>query len=257
MADDVVGVREVKSAVRTVEVLEYLAGRQANPARLKEVADGVDAPRSSTYALLKTLIGCGWVQVDESGNFYSLGIRVLIAGTSFIDSDPHVRVVRPIIADLAARLNETIHLGRLDGDQIVYLATQESHQEIRGFNRVGRRLPAWATSLGKALLAERTAKALELPRRLQALTPHTITDRQDLLEDLERTRQRGYSIDREENTLGLQCYGMALHYGSPAMDAISCSVPLTRLTPEHESKILDALSGARLRIEQSAPLFTR
>ena len=53
-----------------------------------------------------------------------------------------MRIVRPILADLALKLDETIHFGRLDGDQIVYLATQESHQEVRAYNRVGRRLPA-------------------------------------------------------------------------------------------------------------------
>lgn len=249
------GVREVKSAVRTIDVIEYLAHRQANPARLKEVSDALGAPRSSTYALLRTLIGCGWVQSDEYGNLYSLGIKALIAGTSYIDADPYVRIVRPILADLALKLNETIHFGRLDGDQIVYLATQESHQEVRAYNRVGRRLPAWATSLGKAVLAEQPTHTL--PTQLSPLTPHTITDRDDLLEDLEKTRQRGYSIDLEENTMGLRCYGMALHYTAPARDSISCSIPLARLTPDLEKTVLEAMSGARLRIEQSAPLLVR
>ncbi|QQS01952.1 MAG: IclR family transcriptional regulator [Austwickia sp.] len=247
------GVRDVKSASRTIALLEYLALRQAAPARLKEVADAVGAPRSSTYALLKTLIGCGWVQSDEAGNLYSLGIRALIAGTSYIDADPHVRLVRPVLADLSATLNETIHLGRIDGDQVVYLATQESHQEVRVLNRVGRRMPAWATGLGKAILAERAD--LVLPPRLGAVTPHTITNHDDLADDLAGARGRGYAVDHEENTIGLQCYGMALHYTEPVRDAISCSVPLSRLTPELERTVLAAMSAARLRIEQSAPLI--
>lgn len=249
------GVRDVKSAVRTIDVLEYLAHRQANPARLAEIAEAVGAPRSSTYAILRTLTGCGWVQSDDTGSSYRLGIRALIAGTSYIDADPHVRIIRPILADLALKLGETIHLGRLDGDQIVYLATQESHQEVRAYNRVGRRLPAWATGLGKALLAEQPAD--RLPTSLSALTPHTITERDDLLAELEHVRRRGYAIDHEEGTLGLQCYGMALHYSDPPRDALSCSVPISRLTAEHEERILSALSDARLRIEQSAPMLSR
>lgn len=252
---DAGGVREVKSAVRTIEVIEYLAHRQASPARLKEVADAVGAPRSSTYALLRTLIGCGWVQADDSGNLYSLGIRALVAGTTYLDADPYVRLARPVLADLSAALNETIHLARIDGDQMVYLATQESHQETRVLARVGRRMSAWASSLGKAVLAERGTDGL--PDRLTALTPHTITERDDLADDLARCRERGYAVDREENTIGLQCYGMALHYTDPVRDAISCSVPVGRLTPELESRVLAAMDAARHRIEQSAPLIAR
>lgn len=249
------GVREVKSAARTIDALEYLAHRQSNPARLKEIADALGAPRSSTYALLRTLIACGWVRVDATGNLYSLGIRALLAGTSYIDADPYVRIVRPILADAARELGETIHLARLDGDQVVYLVTQESHHDIRVYNRVGRRLPAWATGLGKALLAEQPAEAL--PTTLSAVTPHTITDLDELRDELERTRERGYAIDHEENTMGLRCYGFALRYTTPAQDALSCSIPLSRLTPELADRTIEIMNRARFRIEQSAPLMQR
>ena len=92
------------------------------------------------------------------------------------------------------------------------------------------------------MLAEQPAHTL--PTQLSPLTPHTITDRDDLLEDLDKTRQRGYSIDLEENTMGLRCYGMALHYTAPARDSISCSIPLARITPELEKTCLLYTSDA-------------
>jgi DNA-binding IclR family transcriptional regulator len=61
-------------------------------------------------------------------------------------------------------------------------------------------------------------------------------------------RERGYAIDREENTVGLTCYGVAIPYRTPARDAISCSVPVARLTPSHEQQIKEAMLHARDRL---------
>jgi DNA-binding IclR family transcriptional regulator len=135
---------------------------------------------------------------------------------------------------------------------VVYLATRESQHYLRPMSRVGRRLPAHTTSLGKALLAERTdaqVRAL-LPEDLVALTPHTLVDHDALAADLARTRERGYSVDHEENVVGLRCFGVAVRYQRPARDAISCSVPVARLTGGRQEQIADALVTARDRLER-------
>src|SRR6185436_6128450 len=94
------------------------------------------------------------------------------------------------------------------------------------FTRVGRRLPAHSTSLGKALLATHSDEQVRkmLPETLASLTEHTITDREQLIEELRQVREQGIAVDREENTLGLRCFGVAIPYRTPARDAISCSV---------------------------------
>jgi DNA-binding IclR family transcriptional regulator len=249
---DALGVREVKSAARTTDLLDYLAAKGGEPTRLREIATALRAPRSSTYALLRTLVNREWVKTDISGNFYSLGIRSLLVGTSFLDADPHVRAVTAELARLAEQLDETVHMARIDGTNVVYLATQESHQYLRANSRVGRRLPAYATSLGKAILAERTTA--DIPDELAPLTAHTITDRDQLVRELDEVREQGYATDDEENSLGLRCFGFALRYSSPVTDAISCSVPIARLTPQRELDIIEALSAARRRIEANAPV---
>ena len=245
------GAREVKSAARTIELLEHLAARQGALTRLREIADALAWPRSSTHALLQTLVASGWVQTDASGTFYSIGIRALLAGTSYLDRDPRVRLAHPILADLAASLGETVHLARLDRDQVVYLDTVESREYPRVMPRVGRRLPAVHTALGRAILAENPAAVpAELP---PPLTRFSLTDPAALAAELAATAERGYALEVQENTEGLRCYGMALRYDLEVIDAISCSVPLPRHSPAHEAEILAALRSARDRIEQSAP----
>jgi DNA-binding IclR family transcriptional regulator len=238
-----VAVRKVKSAVRTVELLEYLAARHDRPARIREISEALDMPRSSAHALLRTLIAQGWVRCDDAGTQYGIGIRALLVGTSYLDSDPYLPMIAPFLDDLRQELDETFHLGRLDGTDVVYLATRESRQYQRTASRVGRRLPAYATALGKALLAERfgAERDAHLPVELTALTPRTVTDLAQLEEALETARIRGYASDDEENTPGVRCFAVALHYTRPAQDAISASIPIDRLTPERECAVIDAL----------------
>ncbi len=172
-------VRKVKSAVRTVELLEFLAARHDEPARLREISHALDMPRSSAHALLRTLVAQGWVRTDATGTLYAIGVRALLVGTSYLDSDPYLPLITPFLDDLRADLDETFHVGRLDGTDIVYLATRESKQYTRTSNRVGRRLPAYATALGKSLLAERfgTERDAYVPAALKPLTDKTIVDR--------------------------------------------------------------------------------
>lgn len=242
MTEDI-PVRKVKSAVRTVELLEYLAARHDDPARLREISDALEMPRSSAHALLRTLVSQGWVRSDPSGTLYGIGIRALLVGTSYLDSDPYLPLIVPFLEDLRAALDETFHLGRLDGTDIVYLATRESKQYTRTASRVGRRLPAYATSLGKSLLAERFGvdRDRHVPSALTPLTATTITDRAALDRELDEVRLRGYACDDEENTVGLRCFAVPLRYCRPAQDAISASVPVDRLDPQREREIVDAL----------------
>ncbi|MFD5032964.1 IclR family transcriptional regulator [Streptomyces sp. NPDC058405] len=251
---DTGGVREVKSAARTAELLELLAARADRPARLRELAEELGVPRSSMYALLQTLIDRGWVRTDDTGSLYGIGIRALLTGTSYLDSDPRVQAARPYLDEASDALGETIHLARLDGGDVVYLATRESHEYLRTFSRVGRRLPAHAGALGKALLAERDPEELPLPEGpLEQLTANTHTDRRSLAADLAQVRERGYAIDREEGVAGITGFGFALRYDTPAADAISCSVPTARLTAEHERRIVAVMREIRTKVEEVVP----
>ena len=243
----------VKSAARTVELLEHLA-RAGGMHSLRDLQVALGHPKSSLHALLRTLVEAGWVESDQTGTLYGMGLRALLVGMSYIDGDETVALASSSLTWLATETSETIHLARLDGTDVVYLATRDSTHELRVVSRIGHRLPAHSTALGKALLAERSDEELKalLPKRLDALTPHTITDRAKLLADLAETRERGYAIDRQENTLGLRCVGVAISRHGPARDAISCSVPLARLDGERETELVRLLRAARERITRES-----
>lgn len=243
MASDSQAPAAVKSADRTVELLELLS-RTGEPLTLSEIQRELSYPKSSLFVLLRTLVARGWVETDRRGTGYSIGVRALLVGTSYLDRDPVIRAATRVLEELRAEVNETVHLARLDGGDVVYLASRESAHQLRLTSGVGRRLPAHATSLGKALLAEHTDDEVDalLPERLEALTPRTLTSRQALFADLAETRERGYAVERGENTAGLGCFAVALDFKNPAIDAISCSVPSVRLDDaDHSAQVLDAI----------------
>jgi len=178
-------------------------------------------------------------------------VRALLVGTSYLDRDPIIRAATRVLEELRAQVNETVHLARLDAGDVVYLASRESAHQLRLTSRVGRRLPAHATSLGKALLARRSDAEVDalLPATLTALTPDTLTDRPALLADLAETRKRGYAVERGENTPGLGCFAVALDYANPPLDAISCSVPYSRLDEaDHAVQVLAAVRDHAARL---------
>ncbi|MFS8480013.1 MAG: IclR family transcriptional regulator [Micromonosporaceae bacterium] len=247
----------VKSADRALEVLEALAASPDQPS-LVDLSRTLGIPKSSLHGILRTLSRRGWVESDPTGTRFRLGMRALQVGAAYLDSDDTVGLLGTILDDLARQFGETVHLGRLDGAYVVYLAKRESVHPLRLYSAIGRRLPAHATALGKALLAERPDDVVDqlLTYPLAALTPHTVTDRDALLADLAAVRANGYAVDREESTAGVVCIAMALPLRTPALDAISLSVPVTRLDADGEQRIVGALRRAADEVQVARGLLS-
>jgi len=239
----------VKSAMRTVALLDFFA-RQGGMYSLTAIQQELGYPKSSLYALLRTLVQLGWVETDPTGTLYRIGMRALLVGASYIDGDPVVGMAHETLEWLAEATGETVHFGRLDDVDVVDLSSRPSRHDLRPVVRVGRRMPAHATALGKALLADRPDPVL--PAELERQTEHTITDPEAFGKELRRIRERGYAVDREENSPGICCFGVVLRLQRPARDALSVSIPTARLTDAAEREIPTLLMRARERIEYSA-----
>jgi DNA-binding IclR family transcriptional regulator len=241
----------VKSARRAIDLLETFA---ANPAwtTLADLHARTGFPRSSLHGLLRTLRDTGWIETDAGGTRFRLGVRALICGTAYLDRDP----VMPYATDALERIREqtgyTAHFARLFGDQVVYLETRESRHSQHLVSRVGRTLPAYATSLGKALLAELTENELAelLPAKLPTLTEHTIASRDELRAALVAVREHGYAIEHEEGTVGVACSAAVIPYRIPATDALSCSMPADQATPKESRRVGELLASVAEDLSQ-------
>jgi DNA-binding IclR family transcriptional regulator len=245
----------VKSALRTVELLELLAAAP-HPMTLAEVHRELPYPKSSLLVLLRTLVGRGWLQVEPVSGRYSIGLRALLAGSSYLDRDLVAQFSGPLLRRLSEELDETVHVARLDGSDVIYLASRESTHHLRTTSRVGRRLPANACSLGKALLSTRSDAVVDalLPEVLESRTPNTLADRESLFADLAVTRERGWAREVGENTAGLACVAVVLPHDVPAVDAISCSIPIDRFSPELEARVVPALRAVAEELSELVSL---
>jgi DNA-binding IclR family transcriptional regulator len=233
----------VKSARRTIDLLETFA---ANPAwtSLADLHARTGFPRSSLHGLLRTLRDAGWIETDTGGTRFRLGVRALICGTAYLDRDPAMPHATEALERVREQTGFTAHYARLSGGQVVYLETRESRHSMHLVSRVGRTLPAYATSLGKALLAELTETELTglLPQSLAPLTENTITSRDKLRDELAVVRERGYAFEHEEGTAGVACVAAVVPYRIPATDALSCSMPAGQATESETRRIGELLA---------------
>ncbi|WP_343994404.1 IclR family transcriptional regulator [Terrabacter terrae] len=245
----VTGVAEtrVRAVERALSVVEALTDGQ--PRTLSDLAAELEVPKSTLHGILRTLEARGWLQ--SGGPTYRLGVRSLLPGARYLEADAVVSISTSILDDLVAEFDETIHLARLEHNEIVYLAKRDSVQPLRLFSSVGRRLPAHATALGKVLLAQRTDEEVDalLDFPLRRLTPNTIVEREPLHRALGEIRQRGYAMETGESTVGLTCTAVLINTGPTAQYALSCSAPDVRITPERHAAILEGLFQARHTIE--------
>ncbi|KDP92283.1 MULTISPECIES: IclR family transcriptional regulator [Clavibacter] len=247
------GARPVKSAERTLALLERLAA-SSEPVSVVELHRASGYPRSSLHQLLHTMAASGWIEMLQDGTHVSIGSRALVVGTAYLDRDralPHALAALERIRD---ETGYTAHYARREGDRVLYLATRETTESRRATSRVGRQLPAHATSLGKALLAELSAEE----RRealgsgpLAALTPQTVTDPAALDAQLDVAHERGYAHEREENLAGVSCVAVSVGYRIPATDAISCSMPIDRATPKEAERVARIIGAHADRLAQT------
>jgi DNA-binding IclR family transcriptional regulator len=245
--------RPVKSAERAVRILEVLA---ASPEllTLPDLQERLGYPRSSVYALVRTQRELGWIECDATGSRFGIGPDALSSGSAYLDRDPALPYVAKALDEFVQEVKHSAHYARRDGSSVLYLASREFDDGVYCAYQVGRRRPTHMTALGKALLAELTRAEIDdlLPKKLQAATENTVTDRDALHEQLDLTRQRGWSMEREEGTLGIACVAAAVNYRVPATDAMSCTLPVEVADrPDELAEVTRALVDHARRLERT------
>ena len=242
-----------KSADRALQVLEYLA-TVPEGTNFSEIARALSLPKSSTHELLAVMTERSFLEFNTSTKIYRIGIRTWELGQAFIAHRHLLTEARPVIASIAARLDETVQISVLDGLEEVYLDRVDSSQPLRVQAIIGSRVPAHTIALGKVLLSDRReADILNDLRgvRLQAMTPNTVVTREALIEELRWVKLMGFAIDDEEYAVGLRCVAVPIrdHHGS-IVAAISVALPITRGTAHQ-------LTDAVLAIDKGAQGISR
>lgn len=220
---------------------------------LAECSASLGYSKPTVHRILRTLANRGFLRVDRERGLYTLGVANLRLGMAFLEQLDLRSEALPTLRELGDRTGETVHLGVLDGSDVVYIEKVESKHAVRMFSQIGRTMPAYSTGVGKAILAYLPDEDLEraLPKRLEARTRATITDRKELLRHLAEVRRRGYSTDEVENEEGIRCVGAPVfdHTGA-ACAGISVAGPANRVTPDRTLELGELVQGSALAISR-------
>lgn len=222
--------------------------------RLTEVSQYLGVASSTAHRLLAMLQFRGFVRQDMATRSYVPGPT--LDGLAFgllRRLDVRTRA-RPVLERLSVDLQETVHLGRLEGNQVHFIDSIESERALRVGGRLGRSMAAHCTSTGKALLAELSDEEvcrLYPEEQLIPLTANSIQTRTALLAALAEVRTQGYARSEEESEEGVTSVAIALHTTSPRL-AVNVSVPVNRMTDEVRRAIRTHLMAV---VEELDPLL--
>ncbi len=223
----------VQSVVRALGLLKVLA-RSDDGARVSDIAREVGLAVSTTHRLLTTLENQGFAQFEPDASLWFVGCEAFAVGSAYGRRRSFVAPALPFLRRLRDVTRETANLGILDHDTLVTVSQVESREIMRAISPPGGRVPVFCSGMGKAILATWSEEdVLSLVERVgfSPMTSKSIKSTDELLSDLERSRQRGFAVDDEEHVTGLRC--VAAVVWSPqgeAAGAISVSGLAARLT---------------------------
>jgi len=214
---------------------------------LSEVARITGITRAAARRYLRTLTRLHYADFD--GRYFSLSPRILRLGYAYLSSTALATRLQPFLERISEETGESSSAAVLDGDDIVYIARSATRRIMSIGLGVGSRLPAYCTSLGRAILAHHASDALEtyLERvRLEPRTPKTVTDKDTFRAMLEATRKQGHAIVDEELELGLRSIAVPLVQKNGQVSiALNISTQAARVpASEMEQRFLPSLRAA-------------
>jgi IclR family transcriptional regulator, pca regulon regulatory protein len=241
----------VQSLERGLVVIRALSSPE--PQTLSDVARATGLSRAAVRRFLLTLWQLGYVR-DVDGRF-ALTPRVLELGYAYLSSLTLPEVAQPHLERLVATVHESSSVSVLDGADVVYVARVPTRRIMSVTISVGTRFPAYATSMGRVLLAglpDEQVDEILTGSDLRKLTPATIQSPRKLHEEIDRVRRQGYAIVDQELETGLRSIAAPLHDSrGSVVAAINLSTQASRTTvSDMKRRLQPALHATAAAIER-------
>jgi IclR family transcriptional regulator, pca regulon regulatory protein len=235
------------SLARGLAVIQAFSQRRHH-LTISQVSTTTGLSRAAVRRCLYTLAKLGFAGSDDNRHFF-LRPRILALGHSYISSMPLATAAQPVLEHISQLLHESCSIATLDGVEIVYIARANVTRIMSIDLGVGSRLPAFCTSMGRAILANLPAEELEsvLARvEFKRYTERTITNPAKLTQALRQIRRDGYSIIDQELEHGLR--SMAVPIQNPSgkvVAALNIGAHAQRVSiQEMQTKFLPHLRAA-------------
>ena len=220
----------IQSIERAAAILRLLSGR-SHRLGVVEIAGQIGLPKTTVHGILRTLVDVGFVEQDPESGKYQLGAALLHMGSSYLDGNELRTRALNWSDSLASRSHESVRIGTLHEGRVLIVHHVFRPDDSLQVLDVGTLLPAHATALGKALLADSPYIASALASAgLERFTPATVDDPDALRAQLEEARERGWAAEVEELIEGEASVAAAIKDRRGVLvGAIGISGPVERL----------------------------
>ncbi len=240
---------------KVIAIIETIQAAN-RPLSIKEIADTLVLNKSSLHHHVKTLTENGYLQQDDESKKYDIGLNLIRVGQSYLQRLNVRERGHYALEKLSRKLNETVHMMVLDRDEVVYTDKVDvNHQpgSLKCTSFIGLRTDVYSTASGKVLLSHLQSGALEeILQNLEMvqITEYTLKSKEDLINELDLTKERGYALDVQEHVVGLQCVAVPiLNMHSQCVATISVSGPVATISRETlEALILPQLQDTAYEI---------
>ncbi len=223
----------VQSVDRALLILEIIA-ENTEGIGITDISTISGIHKSTVHRLVTTLQANDYIEQGEN-NKYKITFKLYELGSKILANVDVIDVAKPFIEKLAKEVNEVVHLVVRNKNEIVYVDKVEANTNTMMMgSSVGKSSPLYCTSVGKAILSNSNLEDIEkvwASSNILKLTEKTIVDYDAFLEELHKTKDRGYAIDDEENEIGVRCVGAPIFdRKGDVIAAISISGPSFRVT---------------------------
>ncbi|WP_455820406.1 DNA-binding transcriptional regulator KdgR [Pseudomonas cerasi] len=242
----------VSSVMKVFGILQALGEERENG--ITELSQRVLMSKSTVYRFLQTMKTLGYVSQEGESEKYALTLKLFELGAKALQNVDLIRSADVQMRDISRQTKETIHLGALEEDSIVYIHKVDSLYNLRMYSRIGRRNPLHSTAIGKVLLAWRDrAEVEEILRGIEFTrsTSRTLDSAAALLPALDQVRYQGFGEDNEEQEEGLRCIAVPVfdRFGV-VIAGLSISFPTIRFSEEHKKEYVAMLHRAAKNISE-------
>lgn len=214
--------------------------------KLSDLSKELGISKSTLYSLLQTMERLQWINRDRNET-YAIGRMVGDFGSAYFRQFDLIEEFRRMAEPVMRKLQESVQLARLDGNEVLYLAKIEAPSPVQMVSGPGVRFPAHSTGLGKSLMSDMDAEQVKLllpDEKLQKRTVHTIDSREAFIRELERVRFNGYALDQQEGVMGFCCVSAPIRRRGEIVAAVSCSMPLHHWETAKEETVREIRSLA-------------
>lgn len=227
--------KTIKSVQRTFDIVECL--QEFNGASISVLTDELNMAKSTIHSHLATLRERGYV--IKEGNQYYAGLLFLNLGTNARERYSFFNMAKSKMERLAQKTNERTQLMIEEHGRGIYVYRACGSYSIQTASRIGKPRYLHTSAAGKAILAslprERVERILDQWGLIE-ITPNTHSTRDELFEELDRIREQGYAVNREEHIEGLWAIGATIEGEKGVLGALSVSGPTYRIKEQQREK---------------------